>query len=103
MNYQNSFPAKEACKRKYAAFDTACGAPAENRSRIDLLSFLLTADRAKAELCFVAGLDRSAENNAYFRDWAQSCARRTVINNALRLIAPCIETRDHGANSRGSR
>jgi hypothetical protein len=53
-----------------------------------LLSFLLTADQAKAEECFVSGLEDCVEGTYVFRDWAQSWARRAIIQNAIRMLAP---------------
>jgi hypothetical protein len=53
-----------------------------------LLSFLLTADEAKAEECFVSGLEDCVKGTYVFRDWAQSWARRTIIQNAIRMLAP---------------
>jgi hypothetical protein len=53
-----------------------------------LLSFLLTADLAKAEECFVSGLEDCVEGTYVFRDWAQFWARRTIIQNAIRMLAP---------------
>jgi hypothetical protein len=86
-----------------AARDTARRAPAGNSSRLYLLSFLLTADRAKAERCLVAGLDLAAEDNAAFREWANSWARQIIIGNALRLISPHPDAGSQGADSRRSR
>ena len=53
-----------------------------------LLSFLLTADVAKAQECFVSGLEDCVEGTYVFRDWARSWARRTIIQNAIRMLAP---------------
>jgi len=53
-----------------------------------LLSFLLTADLAKAEECFVSGLDDCGRGSYVFRNWARSWARRTIIQNAVRMLAP---------------
>jgi hypothetical protein len=53
-----------------------------------LLSFLLTADLAKAEECFVSGLEDCVEGTYVFRDWARSWARRAIIKNAIRILAP---------------
>jgi hypothetical protein len=61
---------------------------AENRNRMRWLSFLLLADLAKAEACFVSGLDDCVKGNYVFRDWARSWARRTIIQNAVRMMAP---------------
>jgi hypothetical protein len=53
-----------------------------------LLSFLLTADPTKAEECFVCGLGNCVEGSYVFRDWTQSWARRTILQNAIRMSAP---------------
>jgi DNA-directed RNA polymerase specialized sigma24 family protein len=59
------------------------------------LAFLLTADRDKAQQCFVSGLEDSVNGSPVFKDWAHSWARRTVIQNAIRLINPySIEEHD---------
>ncbi len=60
-------------------------------SRIDdlyTLSLLLTADRHKAEQCFVSGLEHCLHGNPVFREWAHSWAKRMVIKNAIRMIKP---------------
>ena len=61
---------------------------AENMDSMHLLSFLLTADLARSEECFVSGLEDCVEGTYVFRDWAQSWARRTIIQNAIRMLAP---------------
>jgi hypothetical protein len=53
-----------------------------------LLSLLLTADREKAEQCFVSGLEDSVEGNPVFKEWARSWAQRTIIQNAVKVIHP---------------
>jgi hypothetical protein len=60
----------------------------EDMKNLYLLSLLLTADPDKAEQCFVSGLDDCATGNQVFKEWARSWARRAVIKNAIRLIAP---------------
>jgi hypothetical protein len=47
------------------------------------LSFLLTADRKKAEQCFVSGLEDSVTGSPVFKEWAHSRARRAIIQNAV--------------------
>lgn len=103
MNYRNAFDATDDCRKRCTAPHTARRAPAEDRTRLYVLSFLLTADRAKAERCFVPGLELAAEDNEAFRDWAHSWARRTVIHNALRLIAPQHDPGVGGADCRRKR
>jgi DNA-directed RNA polymerase specialized sigma24 family protein len=57
-------------------------------SGLYLLSFLLTADRKKAEQCFVSGLEDAVEGNPVFKEWARSWARRAILQNAMRVINP---------------
>jgi DNA-directed RNA polymerase specialized sigma24 family protein len=61
---------------------------AENMDSMHLLPFLLTADQTKAEECFVSGLEDCVDGTYVFRDWARSWARRTIIQNAIRMLAP---------------
>ena len=72
----------------YATRAEFCEAFGENMNSMHLLSFLLTADLAKAEECFVSGLEDCVETTCVFRDWARSWARRTIIQNAIRMLAP---------------
>jgi DNA-directed RNA polymerase specialized sigma24 family protein len=51
-------------------------------------SYLLTGDAAKAQQCFVAGLDDSVKANNIFREWAHSWAKRAIIKNAIRALQP---------------
>jgi DNA-directed RNA polymerase specialized sigma24 family protein len=52
------------------------------------LSFLLTADHEKAEQCFVSGFEDSVKGSPVFKEWTHSWARRTIIQNAVRVINP---------------
>jgi DNA-directed RNA polymerase specialized sigma24 family protein len=52
------------------------------------LSYLLTGDHAKAEQCFVAGLDDAVKANTVFKEWARSWARRAITRNAIRALRP---------------
>jgi DNA-directed RNA polymerase specialized sigma24 family protein len=60
----------------------------EDMKGLYLLSFLLTADREKAEHCFVSGLEDAVNGNPVFKEWARSWARRVIIQNAVRAINP---------------
>src|SRR5271156_3469526 len=60
----------------------------EDMNSLYLLSYLLTADREKAEQCFVSGVEDAVEGNPVFKDWARSWARRMIIVNAVRAINP---------------
>ena len=43
----------------------------EDMNSLYLLSLLLTADRVKAEQCFVSGLEDAVESNPVFKEWAR--------------------------------
>jgi hypothetical protein len=88
MKYQSVAPATNEARQGSKAQDAARRAPAEDQTRLFLLSYLLTAELAKAERCFVPALEPAAEDNAAIRDWVHSWARRTVIRDALQIIAP---------------
>ena len=72
----------------YATSTDFCRIFTKDMNRLYLLSFLLTADRTNAERCFVEGLDDSQKDNAVFREWAESWARRTIIAKAIRRVHP---------------
>ena len=60
----------------------------EDMNGLYLLAFLLTADREKAEQCFVSGLEDAVNGNRVFKEWARSWARRVIIQNAVRVMNP---------------
>ena len=73
----------------------------EDMKALYLLSFLLTADRGKAEQCFVSGLEDAVNSNPVFKEWARSWARRVIIQNAVRAINP-RPLEDSGRSNSGS-
>ena len=60
----------------------------EDMSSLYFLALLLTGDGGRAEQCFVAAIGESTKSKRIFKDWARSWARRSVIQSAIRLIAP---------------
>jgi hypothetical protein len=74
--------------QEYASSDDFQQIFEEDMSGLYLLSLLLTADRQKAEQCFVSGLEDAVEGNRVFKEWARSWARRAIIQNAVRVINP---------------
>ncbi len=66
---------------------------------LHLLAFLLTADREKADQCFVAGLEESVRGNAVFKQWARSWSKRAIIKNAIKMISPRPGRRAHAGNA----
>jgi hypothetical protein len=84
----------------YASSADFCQIFDEDMNDLYLLSFLLTADREKAEQCFVSGLEDAVEGNPVFKEWARSWARRAIIQNAVRAINP--RPAERGGSSRST-
>jgi DNA-directed RNA polymerase specialized sigma24 family protein len=72
----------------YATRADFCRIFEENMSGLYLLSFLLTGDQSTAEKCFVSGLEDSGKSSPVFVAWAESWARRMIIENAIRTLRP---------------
>jgi hypothetical protein len=53
---------------------------------LHLLSILLTADREKAERCFIISPFVCIGGNSVFHEWAHSWARRAIVRNAVRMF-----------------
>jgi DNA-directed RNA polymerase specialized sigma24 family protein len=75
-------------KGQYATADDFRKLFAEDMTSLYLLAFLLTASHGKAEQCFVSGIEDCAQGSSVFQQWARSWARRVIIQNAVRMIAP---------------
>lgn len=69
----------------YASSDDFCRIFEDQMNSLYLLSLLLTADHQKAKQCFVAGLESAREGTPVFREWANTWARRSIIQNAIRV------------------
>jgi len=65
----------------------------EDMMELHRLAFLLTADLAKAEQCFVAGLEESIHGNPVFRQWARAWSKRAIIQNAIKTVTPVPQRR----------
>lgn len=81
----------------YATVSDFCRIFSEDISKLYLLAFLLTADPEKAEQCFASALEDCLNSSRVFREWARSWARRTVVQNAIRLAG--VEFKVPGAES----
>lgn len=79
---------KQIPQPKYASSDDFERIFDEEMNSLYLLSFLLTADPALAEKCFVSGLEDAKNGNPVFKEWARSWAERMIIQNAVRVISP---------------
>jgi hypothetical protein len=84
-------PAADERVATYATATDYCNIFAEEMHSLYLLAFLLTADQDKAEQCFVDGLGECVDRSGVFMHWARSCARRTIVKHAIRMIKPVPE------------
>jgi hypothetical protein len=92
---------KEARSKEYATSTDFCRLFDEQMTSLYLLSLLLTADPEKAEQCFVSGMGDSLNTNSVFKEWAHLWARRSIIQNAIRLFGPRLNDKNEpeAANS----
>ena len=72
----------------YATKSEFCRIFERDMKSLYMLSFLLTGDRVTAEQCFVDGLHTAHEGNHVFKEWAESWARRAIVQNAIWMIRP---------------
>jgi DNA-directed RNA polymerase specialized sigma24 family protein len=79
---------------RYATADDFRKLFAEDMTSLHLLAFLLTGSYETAEQCFVSGIEDCAQGSSVFQQWARSWARRVIIQNAVRMIAPHPHFRD---------
>jgi len=86
----------------YATRTDFCRIFEKDMKRLYRLSFLLTADEAMAEQCFVGGLHIAQTENRVFKEWAESWARRTIILNAIRMVRPRSSSESTAGVSGGS-
>lgn len=70
---------------RYASRADYCRIFQEDMHSLYLLSFLLTANHAKAEQCYLDSLESTIKGKPVFKEWARSWCRRSVIQSAIRL------------------
>jgi hypothetical protein len=88
-------PAVGGIVTTYAAANDYCKIFEEEMHSLYLLAFLLTADRDKAERCFVAGLEECVDRIGACSEGPRSWARRSIVQRAIRMVRPAPE---EGAN-----
>lgn len=84
-------PAVDERVTTYATAADYCKIFDEEMQSLYLLAFLLTADKDKAEQCFVGGFGECVERIGVFMDWARSSARLAIVKHAIRMIRPASE------------
>jgi len=73
---------------EYATADELRKLFAEQMDNLHLLAFLLTAEDEKAQQCVVSAIVECGNGTTVFRQWARAWARRTIVKNAIRIVAP---------------
>jgi len=73
---------------EYATSEDFCRVFTEELEDLYQLSLVMTGDHARAEQCFVAGLEHCIKENGVFRDWTHSWAKRVIIQIAIRELKP---------------
>lgn len=63
----------------------------EEMDSLNLLAFLLTADKDMVEQCVVGGLGECVGRIGVFMERARSWARRAIVKDAIRKIRPAPE------------
>src|ERR1700746_4220757 len=66
----------------------------EEMHSLYLLSFLLTADKDKAEQCFIGALGECVEGIGAFMEWSRLWGRRAIIKQAILMMRPVPEDTD---------
>ena len=88
MNWLCPNRSKPAIADGYATSDDFRELFTEDMMALHLLAYLLTGNHEKAEQCLVTGLEDCVSNNSIFKEWALSWAQRTIVQNAIRMMAP---------------
>jgi len=55
-----------------------------------LLAFLLTTNHKESEQCFVSTVEKAFKEQAVFKEWVRSWVKRTLIENAIKIVLPAL-------------
>jgi DNA-directed RNA polymerase specialized sigma24 family protein len=88
MTERDHIQVREEQANRYATREDFHTIFSEHLTELYQLSFLLTRDPARAERCFVSGIEDCVTENRVFREWARSWAKRAIVQNAIRELKP---------------
>jgi hypothetical protein len=71
---------------RFATRPDICRIFQEDMHPLYLLAFLLTANHARAEQCYVESMENVINGNPVFKEWARSWIKRNVIQSAIRMV-----------------
>ena len=72
----------------YANHTDFCDLFRADTKRLYLLAFLLTANHAESEQCFVSTVEQAFKEQAVFKEWVRSWVKRLLIENAIEIVSP---------------
>jgi len=82
----------ESAENQYATAEDFLRIFDEDLNLLYQLSFLLTGDHQKGETCFVAGIERCANETRVFRQWARAWTKRVIVESAIRELQPRLSS-----------
>jgi hypothetical protein len=83
---------------RYASRADYCRIFEEDMHSLYLLSFMLTANHARAEQCYVESMGNVIKGNPVFKKWARWWIKRNVIQSAIRMVF-CESTQLQGRDA----
>jgi DNA-directed RNA polymerase specialized sigma24 family protein len=83
----------ENAENQYATAEEFLRVFDEDLNPLYQLSFLLTGDHQKGETCFVAAIERCANETRVFRQWARAWAKRVIVQSAIRELQPRLSSK----------
>jgi len=72
----------------YANHADFCDLLRADAKRLYVLAFLLTANHAESEQCFVATVEQAFKEQAVFKEWVRPWVGRRLIENAIQIVSP---------------
>lgn len=83
---------------QYATRSDYCKIFHEDMHPLYLLAFLLTANHARAEQCYLESMENVIQGNSVFTEWVRSWIKRNVIQSAIRMVfCESIQPQDRDA------
>jgi len=89
----------ESAENQYATAEEFLRIFDEDLNPLYQLSFLLTGDHQKGETCFVAGIERCANESRVFRQWARAWTKRVIVESAIRELQPRLSSNSSSLRS----
>jgi hypothetical protein len=86
--FRSNKPKIEEFRADYATPVDFCGIFMNDTKPLYLLAFLLTTNHTESGQCFVSAVEKAFKEQAVFREWARSWAKRRLIENAIEIVSP---------------